>query len=196
MDSSFQFRLRDLREIYFLSFNPCFNGFFFSIEPDQHPTVQLEWSFNPCFNGFFFSIMAGGIIMPNTVASFNPCFNGFFFSIPWSRCQLKVCVVVSILVLMDSSFQFPGMRGLVGNNSSFNPCFNGFFFSIRNYICKFHLYGCFNPCFNGFFFSIANAHQHRLAAADRFNPCFNGFFFSIKWLMVDDTYKGLFQSLF
>jgi len=61
---------------------------------------------------------------------FNPCFNGFFFSI-FTPAQLSmVRLFVSILVLMDSSFQYlPEPIGPL-NPLSFNPCFNGFFFSI------------------------------------------------------------------
>ena len=61
---------------------------------------------------------------------------------------------VSILVLMDSSFQFYMVAILVPYVSGFNPCFNGFFFSIPVIEGTNVLAPGFNPCFNGFFFSI------------------------------------------
>ena len=86
--------------------------------------------------------------------------------------------IVSILVLIDSSFQYLVLTDPPYGTKSFNPCFNGFFFSIRASLCfvyyflvsilvlmdssfqspiSLHIssqYCCFNPCFNGFFFSI------------------------------------------
>ena len=91
--------------------------------------VRTYFGFNPCFNGFFFSICRAGrlwrwffsvsilVLMDSSFQSwsleeikgspdsFNPCFNGFFFSI-WMLRSIKGAVAVSILVLMDSSFQF------------------------------------------------------------------------------------------
>ena len=108
MDSSFQSYLGDEDLYATRGFNPCFNGFFFSIIHTAPHSLQII-SFNPCFNGFFFSIIEKLVKMAQ-VNSFNPCFNGFFFSIS--------CLIVSRRTLY-----------------CFNPCFNGFFFSISN---KFH----------------------------------------------------------
>ena len=104
MDSSFQF-LVNLGMVYsYICFNPCFNGFFFSMGKRSTQAV-FSIGFNPCFNGFFFSILKRGLKRRK--------YNG-----------------VSILVLMDSSFQSDNCFGNSGRWQGFNPCFNGFFFSI------------------------------------------------------------------
>ena len=69
-------------------------------------------SFNPCFNGFFFSISIVIGIKDKEVC-FNPCFNGFFFSIK-KRSPTEYYTQVSILVLMDSSFQSVRYAGVIG----------------------------------------------------------------------------------
>ena len=79
MDSSFQSLSETGKRKRLRRFNPCFNGFFFSII-DYHDMAGSEWCFNPCFNGFFFSIQQ-------------------------KKPQHTICCGVSILVLMDSSFQ-------------------------------------------------------------------------------------------
>ena len=116
---------------------------------------QVNVRFNPCFNGFFFSIHIQ-LMKLNPLEGFNPCFNGFFFSIP-QLAALNLPCVVSILVLMDSSFQFKKALCKERKEKGFNPCFNGFFFSISPRHAASHLPICFNPCFNGFFFSICDA---------------------------------------
>ena len=43
---------------------------------------------------------------------------------------MNYVIVVSILVLMDSSFQLGMIPAQTQSFVGFNPCFNGFFFSI------------------------------------------------------------------
>ena len=105
------------------------------------------------------------------------------------------CVFVSILVLMDSSFQSFNEKAANPYMKSFNPCFNGFFFSIIKIGIKGKEVECFNPCFNGFFFSMI-AKIAKGLKKKCFNPCFNGFFFSITLLMTYLICTKKFQSLF
>ena len=109
MDSSFQWQKPRQKKKVTRRFNPCFNGFFFSINL-QEMKISVYECFNPCFNGFFFSIKNFEPLREGEDC-FNPCFNGFFFSmeldltrrLPWN---------VSILVLMDSSFQLVKVSAL------------------------------------------------------------------------------------
>ena len=133
-------------------FNPCFNGFFFSIAL-SHALCGTAQSFNPCFNGFFFSILFS-LVSSCLLNRFNPCFNGFFFSICCKNSIPRIYHRVSILVLMDSSFQSSRFTSERRSNWGFNPCFNGFFFSIWSAVHHAAESTGFNPCFNGFFFSI------------------------------------------
>ena len=113
----------------------------------------MLFGFNPCFNGFFFSMLGAEILMTK-VFRFNPCFNGFFFSIIIMAIVRKLLKYVSILVLMDSSFQYDScpFTGRAINVSILVLMDSSF--QWENHLLKSYLRLSFNPCFNGFFFSI------------------------------------------
>ena len=110
--------------------------------------------FNPCFNGFFFSIFQTKGTVSQRLFIFNPCFNGFFFSICYCCGYGLAGCKFSILVLMDSSFQYEDSTGLVwGYRFSILVLMDSSFQS--NWLTLITPpIGVFNPCFNGFFFSI------------------------------------------
>ena len=85
---------------------------------------------------------------------FNPCFNGFFFSIQLLRQAQILILKVSILVLMDSSFQSKNAyQGLGSLGVSILVLMDSSFQSEQFILPQNHMTR-FNPCFNGFFFSI------------------------------------------
>ena len=128
MDSSLQSIARGLLSKRLYCFNPCFNGFFSSMGAVADLGAQYD-CFNPCFNGFFSSMMK------------------------LLRCLLYR-ILVSILVLMDSSLQSIPIDSDHFHLERFNPCFNGFFSSMLSGDLAHIFGGSFNPCFNGFFSSI------------------------------------------
>ena len=144
-----------------------------------HHQVCQECRFDPY--GFF--------------CSFNPCFNGFFFSIWLCRNFRNPALLVSILVLMDSSFQY--LIRIISNGSRYVSILvlMDSSFQSQNTIKGMADYASFNPCFNGFFFSIV-CNDYTIFFYECFNPCFNGFFFSIRPGDTQRHYLRQFQSLF
>ena len=63
---------------------------------------------------------------------------------------------VSILVLMDSSFQSAGTAGQDEDNDVSILVLMDSSFQLKYSRLPVKYYQCFNPCFNGFFFSIRN----------------------------------------
>ena len=92
------------------SFNPCFNGFFFSISRRELCRYILRVSILVLMDSSFQSKKSS--MHGSRALCFNPCFNGFFFSISRTMVHITTMGQVSILVLMDSSFQFGAFQGI------------------------------------------------------------------------------------